>query len=146
MWWLLWTRFCVRNEPPLPGTATSAVTTLEIQMGKWFPSSVKQSSNFSVPELPGCYALFFAGELVYVGMSNCLRNRLKSHNLRNVPGPNMFDGWMETPWGNLPWHQGHLSGKLRITSNADDALRIEQKLINRLNPRFNKQGRTDGGW
>jgi excinuclease UvrABC nuclease subunit len=114
-------------------------------VGKWFPSSIKRSSYFSIPEAPGCYALFFAGELVYVGMSHCLRQRLKSHNMVNTPGPNMYDGWMATPWGNLPWAEGKLTGKLRLADSPADALRVEQKLIRRLNPRFNKRGRTDRG-
>ena len=114
-------------------------------MGSWSKFPVKKTSAFLLPDQPGCYALSFAGRVVYVGMSGCLRDRLSAHGIANVPGPNMFDGWVSTPWGNLPWSDGQLTGRVRVTETADQALAIEKKLIARLNPQFNKVGRTDRG-
>ncbi len=35
-----------------------------------------------IPRGPGCYALYRKGELIYVGESDCLAERLKSHNVQ----------------------------------------------------------------
>lgn len=36
----------------------------------------------SIPRGPGCYALFRKEELIYIGESDCLAERLKGHNVQ----------------------------------------------------------------
>jgi len=42
--------------------------------------SADERTMAKVPRGPGCYALFRKGELIYVGESDCIADRLKGHN------------------------------------------------------------------
>jgi excinuclease UvrABC nuclease subunit len=96
----------------------------------------------SVPRSPGVYVIYFGGRPAYVGVAGDMKARLKSHRLMNIPGPRMYDGWVQTPWGNIPWDRCRVYGKLKVTENREIACRLEKRLIGKLNPEFNIQGRT----
>ena len=63
----------------------------------------------------GVYALYWDGELVYIGRSKCFRTRIKTHN-----------EWM--PFDSI---------KLLCVTDRDEQIRRESNLIARLRPRFN---------
>ena len=100
------------------------------------------SGMLGAPKAPGVYVIYVDDRPTYVGVAGDLKARLKSHRIMNIPGPNMFDGWVQTPWGNIPWIRCKVYGKLKIMANRQAAYRLEQRLIQKLNPEFNIQGRT----
>lgn len=96
----------------------------------------------SVPALPGVYAIYLGGEVVYIGQSANLRNRLQGHCIRAGYAKNI-----RTPWGDFPATVSVL-GKAKITKRFGDWAMWELRLIERLRPTFNKtfvnQSRTAG--
>lgn len=117
----------------------------EQRMPRWRRFSPKASTSQSIPDVGGVYVLFFAGRTIYVGMSKNIRYRMRQHNLCNQCGSNIFDGWMETPWGKLPWCDGKVTGKYCEIPDPSEARRLESRLIRRLSPLFNIQG-VRRGW
>lgn len=113
-------------------------------MSKWKSFSAKLSSNAWAPECPGVYAFFFGDDLIYIGMSGNIKARMRSHRIANICGPNMFDGYVETPWANLPWSEGRFKAKYRECSDYSSALFLETRLIHRLSPKFNIRGNSRG--
>lgn len=83
------------------------------------------------PDEPGVYAIYFGREVVYVGQSNNLRVRIARHHLR--PG---YAKNYHTPWGDIP-HQD-VTCKYRVSRRLGDWAMWEIRLIDRLQPRFNK--------
>ena len=106
----------------------------------WRAFSPKASVLHSIPPVTGVYVIQLGGVAIYVGMSANIRARMKTHNLGNVPGPNTYDGWMQTPWGNIPWALGKVSAKLKEMPSPAAALALESRLIRRLQPRYNTRG------
>jgi hypothetical protein len=113
---------------------------MEIHMSRWEKFSAKLSTNASDPNCPGVYVFSFAERVVYVGMSGNIRNRMRGHKIANVCGPNLHDGYVRTPWGNLPWADGKFSAKYKATGSCADALALEGKLIRKIRPEFNIRG------
>jgi hypothetical protein len=68
----------------------------------WSPVAALESSCETIPELPGVYRLLAGGEVVYLGESKSLKDRLRAHAIRFV-GQEMECSWVEMP-GALPHH------------------------------------------
>jgi excinuclease UvrABC nuclease subunit len=85
----------------------------------------------SRPRLPGCYAVYVAGELVYIGSCLDFRKRLTQHKFRCS-----YSGGVFTPWGVF---EGVVI-KIRTFRRFGEWLMVEARLIRRLHPRFNVSG------
>lgn len=85
-----------------------------------------------IPTRPGCYVIFFNGEAVYVGQSNNLRSRFSRHHFRLGYARNVH-----TPWGELP-DNVVVTAKFKPSRRLGDWLMWEIRLINRLQPDFNR--------
>jgi hypothetical protein len=108
--------------------------------GRW--TSFNPTKWLEVPDRPAVYAIYLGGELVYIGQSANLRNRLQGHYIRFGYANNI-----RTPWGDFP-ATVRVSGKAKITKRFGDWAMWELRLIERLRPTFNKtfvnQQRTAG--
>lgn len=92
------------------------------------------------PARPGLYAIFSRNQPIYVGMSNrSVRHGLWAH-LRRRTDPGWFGskGFAEGNW----FHHSELSIRWRPPNPGERLVVSERKLIRRLNPRFNIDGRT----
>lgn len=98
--------------------------------GRWTAFDPRQW--LFVPARPGVYAIYLGGEVVYIGQSANLRNRLQGHYIR--PG---YAKNIRTPWGDFP-SDVPLLGKAKITKRFGDWAMWELRLIERLRPVFNK--------
>ncbi len=87
--------------------------------------TVKQYSKVA-----GVYAVFMNGILSYIGQTRDLGSRIASHNFYRR-------GVYATPWGLCET----LWVKVRPSDHFGDELRREARLIRRLKPRFNKNGK-----
>ena len=85
----------------------------------------------AMPQVPACYALVLDGEVVYVGQTLNLQNRFYSHQIKHDRKGN----WL-TKWGVLP---GDLRLKVKFGQRFGDWCMREARLIDRLQPRFNKR-------
>lgn len=113
-------------------------------MSNWKKLSAKLSCNSSAPECAGVYVFFFGDSIIYIGMSGNIKLRMRSHRIANIPGPNMYDGYVQTPWARLPWDRGRFRAKYKECANYHAALELESKLIRRLYPEFNIRGNSRG--
>jgi len=86
------------------------------------------------PARPACYVVLSAGMPVYVGQTVNLRSRIRNHNFRATHARRDH---AVTPWGNLK----DVSFKINFGYRFGDWTMREARLIRRLKPRFNKQGR-----
>jgi len=87
-------------------------------------------------ELPihaGVYAVYFDGDLVYIGSSSNIRNRFSGHAFRYGYARNIV-----TPWQTIP-DTVRISLKVRQSKTRGDWLMWEARLIWRLKPIFNKK-------
>lgn len=85
----------------------------------------------SLPYVACCYALYFDGELKYIGSTNNLRNRFSGHAIRYGYGKDLI-----TPWADFP-HTVRITLKFKESRRYGDWLMIEARLIRRLQPAFN---------
>ena len=90
---------------------------------KW----LSEADGHKPAQVPGVYAFYFDGNLSYIGSSNNLARRLKSHGFAKVP-----EGVL-TRWGTF----STLTIKFRPVSRPGDWLRLEYVLIGRLRPPLN---------
>jgi hypothetical protein len=100
----------------------------------WRPGVWRSFSPFDadgLPQLPAVYAIYFDGELVYIGQTSNLRGRFKSHNVRHGYARNFH-----TPWGSLPGTAA-ITAKAKPSRRYGDWAMIELRLIRRLRPRLN---------
>jgi len=99
-------------------------------MSKWkeyklFPDKDK------LPNKPCVYAVYFDGELVYVGQSSSLSNRFAGHAFRYGYAKNIHTPWVD------------ISSKVKIEIKAKFSERLgdwamwEIRLIRRLKPIYN---------
>lgn len=79
---------------------------------------------------PGVYAIYVDGELVYIGQSVNIRNRLKMHNIRYSYGNSII-----VPWGDGRCKTCHV--KVSYSKKYGDWAMRELRLIKRLKPKFN---------
>lgn len=77
---------------------------------------------------PGCYAIYIADELVYVGQSVNLRLRFRRYGFRRH-----HDLTFTTPWGEFR----NVRVKVCYSRRYGDWAMRELRLIRRLSPRFN---------
>ena len=97
--------------------------------GKW----IEWTDEGSVlPNAPGCYAIYEGDEVVYVGSSFNIRHRIKSHPIEISHYSNTLD----TPWG--MFHNWKI--KFKTSVRYGDWAMIELRLIDRLQPKYNKAG------
>lgn len=81
-----------------------------------------------LPQQHGCYVIYVGGLVQYVGQSENLRARLKSH-LTHVKGSYLT----ETPWGTLP----NVIVKIRRDLRYGERLMREARLIRKIQPPMN---------
>ncbi len=83
-----------------------------------------------IPEAGGCYAIYMDGELVYIGQTGNLRERLKGgHGLRSILNGDAF----VTPWGICK----RAFAKIKVGKRYGEWLMREARLLRRLKPRHN---------
>lgn len=98
--------------------------------GRW--TSFDPLHPLTVPAKPGVYAIYLNDEIVYIGQSANLRNRLAGHRVRCGYARNI-----RTPWGDFP-DDVPLAGKAKISKRFGDWAMWELRLIERIRPTFNK--------
>ena len=84
-----------------------------------------------LPNKPCVYAIFFDGNLVYVGQSNSLTNRFAGHAFRFGYGKNI-----QTPWDSIP-DDVKIEIKAKFSEKLGDWAMWEIRLIRRLKPIYN---------
>jgi excinuclease UvrABC nuclease subunit len=99
-------------------------------MSKWkeyklFPDKDK------LPNAPCVYAVYFDGELVYVGQSSSLSNRFSGHAFRYGYAKNIH-----TPWADIS-SSVRIEIKAKFSERLGDWAMWEIRLIRRLKPIFN---------
>jgi hypothetical protein len=101
-------------------------------MSRWITRTFNPPEE-ELPNCAACYAIYCDGELVYIGQTIELRKRIfTSHGI----GWSMFSNWTITPWGRFR----KFKIKYRPSVKQGDWLMVEQRLIHRLKPRFNRRG------
>ena len=87
-------------------------------------------NNILFPDVPAVYAIYFDGELGYIGQTVRLSGRLSSYHIHI----NLFGGplWV-TPWGSF----NDVRIKFKLGHRYGDWLMREARLIRRLKPKFN---------
>jgi|SRR5579872_6530491 len=99
----------------------------------WKSARLFSDDPTDLPDLPGCYAIFGDGELVYIGSSENIRSRVcVSHRIEVAH----YSDSVRTPWGYFT----SLVVKYRLSKKTGDWLMIEYRLIRRLRPRGNRRG------
>ena len=86
-----------------------------------------------LPILSCCYALYFDGELKYIGSTNNLRNRFSGHAIRYGYGRNII-----SPWCNVS-DECKITIKFKPSRKYGDWTMIESRLVMRLQPEFNQK-------
>ena len=102
---------------------------------KWMPgrwTTFDPTMWLSLPTQPGVYVIYIGGEVVYVGQSANLRNRIQGHKIRNGYARNI-----RTPWGEFP-DDVQVTGKAKVSRRFGDWAMWELRLIERIRPIFNK--------
>jgi excinuclease UvrABC nuclease subunit len=80
-----------------------------------------------LPQCPIVYAIYSSGSLVYIGSTRNLRKRIRGHKCHNFKS-----------WGGAET----ITVKARRCRKFGEWLMVELRLINRLKPRYNKEGVT----
>lgn len=88
-----------------------------------------------LPPLAGVYVIYVNGEAVYVGQSSSLFHRVRSYKFRFGYARNI-----KTPWGDLP-DTSVVYCKYKCTKRLGEHLMLEYRLIQRLQPKHNKQSK-----
>lgn len=96
-------------------------------MSRW----VTLQKPWIVPSKPGVYAVYGDGELIYIGQSSDLRERLRRHNIRPSYGRGTH-----SPWGDFD----SMHVKVRVGGKFGEWAMVEIRLIHRIRPRFNVSG------
>lgn len=97
--------------------------------------------NCDVPELPGVYAVYEHGELVYIGSSINLRRRLRAYGRKRI---NRFrrnglnQQWFSPGWSYEGPYATHF--KVKMATRQGEWLMREWLLISRLKPCYNTEG------
>jgi excinuclease UvrABC nuclease subunit len=101
------------------------------QPGKRWVEVVFLEAWGKLPNIPCCYAIYFDGNLKYIGSTNNLRNRFSGHAFRYG-----FAKKLTTPWGvfDLP---ADIKLKYSPSQKYGDWLMREARLIRKLQPEFN---------
>lgn len=85
-------------------------------------------NSFSrIPNLPGVYAIYYAEELVYIGQSESLRDRIRYHEKLG------------------PAHKEDGKVKVKLCPKLGEWHMVSFRLLKRLRPRLNKQFVIDSG-
>jgi hypothetical protein len=93
--------------------------------GRWFrvgiptPSTIRGRRRWVIPKCPGTYALYEDGELVYIGSSVNLLDRVRAHI-----NSGRWDPWRLTA---------------KVSPMASGWAQRERQLVDRLQPRDNRQ-------
>lgn len=90
-------------------------------------------NRLKLPVVACCYAIYFDGQLFYIGSTNNLRNRFSGHAIRWGYAKNLI-----TPWGEFP-DDIFIHIKYKPSKKYGDWLMLEARLIRRLQPDFNKK-------
>ena len=88
-----------------------------------------------LPQLPAVYAIYLDKELVYIGQTTNLRKRFRNYRLRWGYGNGLL-----TPWYKMTVRCDDVSVKARFATRYGDWAMREQRLIRRLQPKFNCVG------
>jgi excinuclease UvrABC nuclease subunit len=86
-----------------------------------------------IPIVSCCYAIYFDGEMVYIGSTNNLRNRFSGHAFRYGYGKNIITPFQEVPYDTK------ITIKYKPIKKYGYWLMLEARLIRRLQPLFNKK-------
>jgi excinuclease UvrABC nuclease subunit len=96
----------------------------------WQSINLMEQRN-KLPNAPATYAIYFDGDMVYIGSSKDIRNRFSGHGFRYGYARNII----------TPWHEIHdsvaITLKYKITKKIGEWSMREIRLINRLKPLFN---------
>ena len=90
-------------------------------------------SMLKLPVTRCCYAIYFDGDLKYIGSTSNLRNRFCGHSIRHGYAKNIH-----TPWGDFS-NTTKIELKYKASIKYGDWLMIEARLIKRLQPEFNRK-------
>jgi excinuclease UvrABC nuclease subunit len=96
--------------------------------------------NCDVPELPGVYAVYDHGQLVYIGSSTNLRRRLRAYGRKRS---SRFDRRGVEQWFSPGWsYEGPRATffKVKMATKQGEWLMREWRLISRLKPCYNTEG------
>lgn len=85
--------------------------------------------------LPGVYAIYGDGALLYIGESVCVGSRLANHNISWA----RYSSLIDTPWGQFQT----VNIKIRRSRKFGDWAMIEKRLIRRLKPPQNIFGKSE---
>jgi hypothetical protein len=97
--------------------------------------------NCDVPELPGVYAVYDHGELVYIGSSVNLRRRLWAYGRKQQFGKRSGSAparWFSPGWSYEGPHATFF--KVKMATKQGEWLMREWRLISRLKPKYNSDG------
>jgi len=103
-------------------------------MTEW--KTIVPTDHWEAPNRPAVYVFFLDGEAVYVGQTSQLKKRLEQHGITWG-----YDGKLKTPWGSFPTTT-EATCKFRLSRKIGDWLMWEQRLIWRLQPRYNIKSRV----
>jgi excinuclease UvrABC nuclease subunit len=98
----------------------------------FMPGTWVMCSPEFAPVAAGVYAIYVNGELVYVGSSKNLRQRLAQHNVRYGYSPSVI-----TPWGQFHHADASYHCKVKVSRRYGEWAMLELRLIRRLKPRCN---------
>lgn len=100
---------------------------------RWRQMDFVETWRGGLPSVACCYALYFDGQIKYVGSTNNLRNRFSGHAFRHGYAKNIV-----TPWGEFP-SSAKIVLKFKASKRYGDWLMYECRLIKKLQPEFNKR-------
>jgi excinuclease UvrABC nuclease subunit len=100
-------------------------------MSKWFKFGLFPNKCV-LPNKPCVYAVYFDGDLVYVGQSSSLSNRFSGHAFRYGYAKNIV-----TPWQTID-DKVKIDIKAKFSERLGDWAMWEIRLIRRLKPIFNR--------
>jgi hypothetical protein len=103
-------------------------------MSKW-QSFGLYPKKLNFPNRACVYAVYFDGDLVYIGQSSSFSNRFSGHAFRYGYGKNIH-----TPWADVS-DTTKIDIKVKFSERLGDWAMWEIRLIRRLKPKFNQHHR-----
>ena len=101
----------------------------------WTSYQIMPRTDTPLPRCAGVYAIYFDGELVYIGQSNNIANRFSEHKFRHG-----YARCIRTPWADID-ENTVITVKVKRSRRLGDWAMWEIRLIHRLKPFYNRQHR-----
>lgn len=88
------------------------------------------NDDLYLPKEPCVYVVFAEDELMYVGSTRNICNRIRGHKINYA----RYSAFINTPWGQFR----KVTIKYRVERELGEAAMAEIKLLNKLQPKKNK--------